>query len=172
MYVFMTNVTFLGSCCICWLIYPPEILLYKPEYLIRIFNLVLLSFFVMIISFFFELTTENPGERRITYVEGVVYIGLCLLYFLIKFLLAYYFSYGVVYRHYLVKQISKTLKKHNKRAKDESEIAQAVGREVDESLKDEIDNQMVELEREEAEKTDEDDKNKDFSFSHVTFEDI
>ena len=142
MYVFMTNCTFLGSLCICWLIYPPEILLYKPKYLHSVYYGVILQFFVMLISFFLELTVEHPVDRKSVYIEGVWFIFLWMLYFLIKFLWAYYFSYGIVYRHYLVKHISRQLKKQAKRAQDEAEIARAVGREVDNTLRDEIDTQV------------------------------
>lgn len=138
MYVFMTNTTFLGSLCICWMVYPPEILLYKPKYLIKVYNGVMAQFLIMAVSFFLELTVEHPTDRKTIYIEGVSYIFLLMLYFLIKMLLAYYFSFGVVYRHYLVVQISKRIAKHEKNVQDESDIADAVGREVDKSLKDEV----------------------------------
>jgi len=95
-----------------------------------------------------------------------------MLYFLIKFLLAYYFSYGLVYRHYLIINISKTLKKKKKKHIDETEITKAVGREVDTSLKDEIDEQIDILEEEKDSNDDNPKIEKSFSFTHVTFEDI
>lgn len=168
MYVFMTNLTFLGSLCLNWLLYPPEILLYKPWYFPRLYNSVIAQFFVMAISFFLELTTEDPYVRKSIYIEGVTFIFLCMLYFLIKFFLIYYFSYGWLYKSYLVHTVALSLKRRKKRIEDEQEIADAVGREVDAGLRDEIDERMGDIDLDYY--RDDEDADKPFQLSSISAE--
>lgn len=75
-YVFMTNCTFLGSVCISWLVYPPEVLLFKPKYFPRLYWGVMVQFAAMVVSFFLEITVENPYNRKTIYIEGVAFIFL------------------------------------------------------------------------------------------------
>ena len=65
-----------------------------------------------------------------------------MLFFLILFIIIYYFSYGWLYRIYLVDKIAILLKKRKKRNADLDEIEKEVGREIDNCLRDEIDDRM------------------------------
>lgn len=136
------------------------------------FYLVLCQFVVMVMSFLFELTVENPYTRNQVYLEGMSFIIFCLLYFLLMFFFVYYFSYGWLYRTYFVETIAVTLKKRNKSAADEAEIAQAVGREVDIGLRDEIDERMEQLDMTFYQDEAEEDFNKPFQLSSISAEDL
>ncbi|CAI2387578.1 unnamed protein product [Moneuplotes crassus] len=142
MYVFMINFTIIGAICITWLIYPPEILMYKPYYFPRIYTIVISQFFIMAVSFFYELTADDPYSRKDIYIQGVSFIFLSMLYFLLLFIVVYYFSYGWLYRSYFVDKMAIKLKKQRISCQDLKEIEQAVGREIDISLRDEIDERM------------------------------
>lgn len=133
----------------------------------------MVQFFVMAISFFFELTVEDPYKRGAVYIEGVSFVFLCMLYFLIQFLVVYYFSYGWLYRSYFVHKIALALKRMNKSAKDEEEIAKAVGREVDTALRDEIDDLIEDLNLDLYPEEDEDGTNtQPFQLSNISVDDL
>mmetsp|Transcript_16317 Transcript_16317/g.18100 ORF Transcript_16317/g.18100 Transcript_16317/m.18100 type:complete len:87 (+) Transcript_16317:952-1212(+) len=85
----------------------------------------------MTISFFFELTAEDPYIRKDIYIEGITFILLNMLFFCLLFLTIYYFSYGWLYRTYLVDKIAITMKERKKVKADLKEISEAMGREVD-----------------------------------------
>lgn len=143
--------------------------MYKPYYFPRMYYLVLAQFFIMVVSFFLELTVEDPYSRKNVYIEGVTFISLSMLYFLLLFLVVYYFSYGWLYRSYFVDKIAVDLRKRKKEALDIEEIEEAVGREIDAGLRDEIDERMEYVDGREY---DEIDENKPFKLSKISAEDI
>jgi len=158
----------MGSLCITWLLYPPLILLYKPKYFPRLYNCVLAQFFVMPISFFFELTVEDPYTRQTVYLEGLIFMFSCMLYFLVQFLVVYFYSYGWLYRSYFVHVIALQMKRKDKNTKDENEITIAIGREVDAALREEIDDYAKNLRLEMYPENEEDKKNVPFQLRNIT----
>mmetsp|Transcript_23903 Transcript_23903/g.23820 ORF Transcript_23903/g.23820 Transcript_23903/m.23820 type:complete len:121 (+) Transcript_23903:324-686(+) len=116
--------------------------MYKPYYFPRIYTIVISQFFIMAVSFFYELTADDPYSRKDIYIQGVSFIFLSMLYFLLLFIVVYYFSYGWLYRSYFVDKMAIKLKKQRISCQDLKEIEQAVGREIDISLRDEIDERM------------------------------
>jgi hypothetical protein len=126
----------------------------------------------MTISFFFELTVEDPYNRKNVYIEGVMFIFICMLYFLLSFLITH-FIFETICRSYFVEKVAVMLKKLNKSAKDEIEIATAVGREVDIGLRDEIDERMEFLDvRMFPDQDGEDESHKPFKLSSITGEEL
>lgn len=126
----------------------------------------------MTISFFFELTVVDPYIRKNVYIEGVTFIFICMLYFLLTFLITH-LIFETICRSYFVEKVAIMLKKLNKSAKDETEIALAVGREIELSLRDEIDERMEYLDvRLFPDQEEEDESHKPFKLSSITGEEL
>ena len=163
----MITMTFMGSLCISWLLHPPEILLFKPNYFPTLFYWTLAQFIAMVISFFIELTVEDPYTRKSIYIEGVTFIFLWMLNFLITFIIIYFLAYRVIYRYYLATHIALDLKKQNRRIKDDKDINKSIGRELDSGLKNDINSIIDEID----DKYDHD-NSQPFQLSQITFEEI
>lgn len=79
----------------------------------------------------------------------------------------YFLAFGVIYRYYLATHIAIDLKRQNKRIRDDKDIKESVGRDIDTGLKNDINNMIDEIDD-----NYDHDSAQPFQLSQITFEEI